>query len=85
MQDFTQRVVLVGKPDCHLCDDAESIIAKVCQELSVSWVRVSILDDPNLADQYFEAIPVTLIDGKVHDQYRVQEKRLRKALSPEDL
>lgn len=84
MQDFTQRVVLVGKPGCHLCDDAETIIAKVCQELSISWIRVSILDDPNLADQYFEAIPVTLIDGKVHDQYRVQEKRLRKALTPED-
>lgn len=83
MQDFTPRVVLVGKPGCHLCDDAETVIAKVCQELSVSWIRVSILDDPNLADQYFEAIPVTLIDGKVHGQYRVVEKRLREALTRE--
>jgi len=74
------RVVLIGKPECHLCDDARAIIEKVCIELDVQWLELSILDDPALASQYFELIPVTLVDGKPHDQWRVNENRLRSAL-----
>lgn len=76
------QVVLVGKPDCHLCDDARSVIASVCTELGVSWQEVSILDDPELADEFWDRIPVTLIDDKVHNIYRVDADRLRNALRP---
>jgi len=75
------RVILIGKPDCHLCENARLTISKVCEELGITWAEKSILDDPQLADQYFELIPVTLIDGKTHDQWRVNEDRLRKALT----
>ena len=61
---MTARVVLIGKPECHLCADARAIIEKVCSELDVQWVELSILDDPALASKYFELIPVTLVDGK---------------------
>ena len=74
------RVVLIGKPGCHLCDDARAIIDKVCTELGVQWEELSIVEDPALAAQYFELIPVTLVDGKPHDQWRVNENRLRTAL-----
>jgi len=74
------RVVLIGKSDCHLCENARLIIAKVCAELGETWSELSILEDPKLADQYFESIPVTLIDGRVHDKWRVDESRLRVAL-----
>lgn len=74
------RVVLIGKPGCHLCDDARAIIDKVCTELGVQWEERSIVEDPALAAQYFELIPVTLVDGKPHDQWRVNENRLRTAL-----
>lgn len=77
---MTARVVLIGKPECHLCADARAIIDKVCSELDVQWVELSILDDPTLASKYFELIPVTLVDGKPHDQWRVNEDRLRNAL-----
>ena len=75
------RVVLIGKPHCHLCENARLTIAKVCDDLGITWGELSILDDAQLADQYFESIPVTLIDGKVHDKWRVDENRLRAALS----
>ena len=75
------RVILIGKPDCHLCENARLTIAKVCDDLGITWGELSILDDAQLADQYFESIPVTLIDGKVHDKWRVDENRLRAALS----
>ena len=75
------RVALIGKPDCHLCENARLIIAKVCEELGETWSEQSILEDPQLADQYFESIPVTMIDGKIHDKWRVDEVRLRAALT----
>jgi hypothetical protein len=74
------RVTLIGKPGCHLCDEARSVISNVCQKLEIGWTELSILDDPKLADRYFEAIPVTLVDGVVHDQWRVDPVRLEKAL-----
>jgi hypothetical protein len=74
------RVVLIGKAECHLCENARLIIAKVCEELGETWSELSILDDPQLADQYFESIPVTMVDGKIHDKWRVDEVRLRSAL-----
>jgi hypothetical protein len=78
---MASRVVLIGKPDCHLCENARLIIAKVCAELGETWSELSILEDPQLADQYFESIPVTMIDGKIHDKWRVDESRLRSALT----
>ncbi|NQU37435.1 MAG: glutaredoxin family protein [Actinobacteria bacterium] len=74
------RVILVGKPDCHLCDDARRVISAVCDDLGVSWGERSILDDPELADEFWDQIPVTLIDGSIHNIYRVDESRLRAKL-----
>lgn len=75
------RVTLVGKPDCHLCEQAREVIAAVCAELGESFVEVSIFDDLDLADQYWEQIPVTLVDGVQHDFWRVDADRLRAALT----
>lgn len=75
-----ERVILVGKPGCHLCDDARAVVAAVCGDAGVSWAEASILDDPDLADRYAEQIPVVLVDGAVHDFWRVDSERLRKAL-----
>ena len=77
---MTARVLLVGKPGCHLCDEARAVIARVCAELGQDWDEVSILDDPALADQYWEQIPVTLVDGEVLDVWRVDAARLAAAL-----
>ncbi len=74
------RVVLIGKPGCHLCDDARVVIDQVCGDLGIPWVEKSILDDPDLADRYCEQIPVTLVDGAVHDFWRVDPERLKGAL-----
>jgi hypothetical protein len=75
------RVTLIGKPDCHLCEDARAVIAAVCAETGDAYIELSILDDPDLADQYWEQIPVTLVDGVQHDFWRVDPTRLRAALA----
>ncbi len=74
------RVRLVGKPGCHLCDEARVVVARVCAEIGADWDEVSILDDPGLADRYWEQIPVTLVDGRVLSVWRVDAGELAAAL-----
>jgi len=74
-------VTLIGKPGCHLCDDAQVVIEKVCGELGVSWEKKDITQDEELHRQYWEQIPVVLVDGAQHTFWRVNEDRLRKALT----
>jgi glutaredoxin len=77
----TGRVTLYSKPGCHLCDDARVVIERVCADLGESYEEISILDDAELMERYAEEIPVTLVDGKQHDFWRVDEGRLRAALT----
>lgn len=76
------EVTLIGKPDCHLCEDARAVVATVLGDFgdSVTLTELSILDDPALLEQYVEEIPVVLIDGRVHNIWRVDPERLRSAL-----
>jgi len=78
---MTARVTLYSRPGCHLCDDAREVIARVCTDLGESFVELSIDDDPALQERYGEEIPVTLVDGRQHTFWRVDEARLRAALA----
>lgn len=75
-------VTLVGKPDCHLCDDARAVVAAVCAETGTPWEERSILDEPALADAYWEQVPVVLLDGAQVDFWRIDADRLRARLRP---
>ena len=74
------RITLIGKPGCHLCDDARVVVQRVAADTGAGWQELSILDDDGLREQYAELIPVVLVDGEQHDFYRVDESRLRSAL-----
>ncbi len=74
------RIRLIGKPDCHLCDDARNVVESVATEMNVTWVEVSILDDPVLADQYWLEIPVVEVDGNRVSFWRITPEQLRAAL-----
>ena len=78
---MSARVTLYGKPGCHLCDHARAVIERVCADLGETYEEVSILDDPALMDRFGEEIPVTFVDGRQHDFWRVDEGRLRAALT----
>ena len=76
------RLTLLGKPDCHLCDDARAVVESVLVDHpEVVFEERSILDDPELLAAYVEEIPVVLIDDRVHTIWRVDEARLRSALA----
>lgn len=75
-------VTLLGKPGCHLCDEARKVVTAVLADHpAVAFEEKSILDDAVLLDAYAEEIPVVLIDGRVHTIWRVDERRLRAALA----
>lgn len=76
------NLTLLGKPGCHLCDDARAIVeAVLADHPEVSFEERSILDDPELLEAYAEEIPVVLIDDRVHTIWKVDESRLRTALA----
>jgi glutaredoxin len=75
------RVVLYSKPGCHLCDDARAVIEAVCVELGEKYDEIDISASEELMRSYGEEIPVTFVDGRQHDFWRVDADRLRRALA----
>ena len=86
-------LTLIGKPSCHLCDDARVVVNDVVRQLTstdagaidlgVSGLVVqelSIEDDRALFEEYWEQIPVLLINGKVHNFWRIDPIRLTNSL-----
>jgi len=77
-------VTLLGKPGCHLCDDAVVVVEGVLADYpGVSFEQRSILDDAELLAKYADEIPVVLIDGKVHNIWRIDADRFRAAIQGE--
>lgn len=82
------ELTLIGKPGCHLCENAEVAVDRVLAaflaanpSVSVSMAQKNILDDAELAARYSEEIPVLLINGKVHNYWRIDEERFASALN----
>lgn len=91
MSDIT--LTLIGKPSCHLCDDARLVVNDVVTQLQnrddgtigskmsrLIVDEVSIEEDRSLFDEYWEQIPVLLINGKVHNFWRIDPVRLTNSL-----
>jgi glutaredoxin len=76
----SRTVTLLAKPGCHLCDEAREVILRVTADLGVEFEELDITQDEALHRKYWEQIPVTLIDGRQHDFWHVNEPRLRQAL-----
>ncbi|HEU5045620.1 MAG TPA: glutaredoxin family protein [Nocardioidaceae bacterium] len=75
------RVLLYSRPGCHLCDAARQVVQTVCAELGEQLTEVDITTSAELQREYGELIPVTLVDGRRHDFWRVDPDRLRAALT----
>jgi len=75
------RLTFIGKPDCHLCEEAHAVVDSVVRDFpGVTVEERSILDEPELFEAYVEEIPVIMIDDRVHQIWKVDAARLRAAL-----
>ena len=84
---MTIELTLIGKPGCHLCDDAIEVIERALADFSktkpqqvVEVKHLNMLEHEDLIQKYAEEIPVLLINGKMHAYWRIDEERLMRAL-----
>lgn len=74
--DTAPRVVIYGRPGCHLCDDALIVIERVRQTAAFELAQVDIESDEQLFKRYLEKIPVVTVNGVELFQYYVDEQIL---------
>lgn len=75
------RVTVFTRTGCGLCVTAEADVARICGELGVGWTAVDVDTDPELRAEYGDRVPVVEVDGREHGYFRVEEPRLRAALT----
>lgn len=78
---MSARVTLYSRAGCHLCDEARAVIQRVCADVGTTYTEVDIDADPQLRERFTDEVPVTYVDGRQHDFWRVSEERLRAALA----
>ena len=70
-------VVLLTRNGCHLCDEAESLLALH----GLRPRKVDIDAVPTLREQFDTCVPVVVIDGQVRFRGRVNPVLLRRLLA----
>jgi predicted thioredoxin/glutaredoxin len=71
-------LVLVTRNDCHLCDDALSLL----RDLGLEPELTDVDADSNLFALYDWRVPVVLLDERVIAEGRIDRDQLQKALKP---
>ncbi len=74
------RVTLITRVGCHLCQDAETRLAELRDELGFELELLDVDADRIRANEYSDRVPVFLIDGTEHGYWRLEEPRFRSAL-----
>ena len=72
-------VTLVTRAGCHLCEEAEPVVARAAGDAGAAFEVLDVDSDARLA-VWSDHVPVVLLDGVKHTQWWVDEKELRKAL-----
>ncbi len=70
------RLIVYGRPGCHLCDDARAVLDRVGEP----YAEVDIERDDALLARYLERIPVVTLDGDEIFEFFVDEDALRARL-----
>ena len=74
------QIVVWGKPDCSLCDQAHSILEKLSHEFAIVVTSRDITIDVEALERYRYLIPVVEIAGIPRFQGKVTEHWLRQEL-----
>jgi glutaredoxin len=74
------KVVLYGKPGCHLCDEARAVVSEALAGRDVELEQVDVTLDPALEHRYGERIPVLVLEGEELFEYFVDARALAERL-----
>ena len=75
------RIVVYGRPGCHLCDDALAVLERIRADTPFALETIDIEGDDALLRAYIERIPVVAVDGLEVYDYHVDEADLRARLA----
>ena len=68
-------VMMYSRRNCHLCEVAKEVVESARNEAEFEFEVVFIDGDAGLEKEYGEEVPVTFINGKRHDYFRVDRTR----------
>ena len=74
------RVIIYSRKNCHLCEVAKEVVESARNEAEFELEVVFIDGNPELEKLYGEEVPVTMINGKRHDYFRVDRARFIEAV-----
>ena len=74
------QVTMYSRRNCHLCELAKEVVESARNEAEFEFRVVFIDGDAGLEKEYGEEVPVTLINGKRHDYFRVDRARFIEAI-----
>jgi len=73
-------VTLYGRPGCHLCDEARTVLERIRVARPFRLEEIDIESDDALFKLYLERIPVIALDGVELFDHFVEEETLRRKL-----
>ena len=77
-------VEMMGKPGCHLCDDARVIVRTVLDDFpETKFVEHNILEHVEMFETMKNDIPVIVVNGRRHATWRVDANDFRAAIREE--
>ena len=74
------QVTMYSRRNCHLCEVAKEVVESARNEAEFEFEVVFIDGEAGLEKEYVEEVPVTLINGKRHDYFRVDRTRFIEAV-----
>jgi glutaredoxin len=74
------ELTLYTRPDCHLCEEAKSLIAPLIAEFGARLREVNIDSDPQLHERYNLDVPVIFLAGRKIAKHRVDPAQFRRLL-----
>ena len=80
---MTSRVTLYTRPNCHLCEDARTVVETVCAEAGLTWDEVDIdsAGSDSLRERMTVLVPVVEVDGHQVGYWRIRADNVRAALA----
>jgi glutaredoxin len=74
------RVIIYSRKNCHLCEVAKDVVESARNEAEFELEVVFIDGNAELERLYGEEVPVTMINGKRHDYFKVDRARFIEAV-----
>ena len=75
------RIDLLGRPGCHLCDEARDVLEELAKEFPIQVRKVDISKDLELLRRFRDHIPVGLVKDRELFRHHARPDRLRPILA----